>query len=119
MRFAKAAQQAGVSHCSSVSSARANSSSWFVFMKTKGQLEEVMSGMGFSYTSIFRPGFLNRGNTDRLGEKIASECKCHRSQTPTIDNTTHCIEVVPLFVRNHLFGIHSDVHQRIVCVNTG
>ena len=73
MRLAKAAQEAGVSHCSVVSSMGAKSSSWFLYMKTKGQVEEGLRGLGFSYTSIFRPGLLRRGNTDRLGEKIA--CK--------------------------------------------
>ena len=32
-----------------------------------------MRGMGFSYVSLFRPGLLNRGPTDRWAEKLAGE----------------------------------------------
>ena len=37
------------------------------------QLETAVRGMGFSYVSLFRPGFLNRGPTDRWVEKLAGE----------------------------------------------
>ncbi len=78
MRLAKAAREASVPHCSLLTSVGSNPNSWFLYTKTKGQLEEAIRGMSFSYTSVFRPGLLSeRGNVQRWGEKIASKFNSH------------------------------------------
>ena len=105
-----------MSHCSSVSSVGASSSSWFLYMKTKGQLEEAMIGMGFSYTSIFRPGYLNRGTTERFGEKIMCKQQSFSRQHATL---TKCVFLPCKLLSMVVLHAHSVVHQRIGCVNAG
>lgn len=41
-----------------------NPNSWMLYTKTKGQMEESTKGEGFGYTSIFRPGLLDRAQGD-------------------------------------------------------
>ncbi|XP_078384664.1 protein HTATIP2-like [Oculina patagonica] len=68
---AKIAKEANVPHVSYVSSQGAASSSFFLYLKTKGQVEDALKEMNFPKTSIFRPGFLDRGNKKRTVEKMA------------------------------------------------
>lgn len=57
-----------------VSSQGANPNSWFLYTQVKGQVENEMKGVGFSYTTVFRPGMLRgRGGEQRFGEKLV--CK--------------------------------------------
>ena len=60
-------------HCSLLTSGRSNPNSWFIFARTKGELEKSVKGLEFSYTSIFRPGILERGDLTRFEEKIVSK----------------------------------------------
>ena len=60
-------------HCSLLTSFGSNPNSWFLYPRTKGELETSVKGLEFSYTSIFRPGLLGRGESARLGEKIVSK----------------------------------------------
>ena len=61
-------------HCSLLTGAGAKANSWFLYMKTKGELEEDTKKERFEYTSIFHPGLLDREQVNKtLGEKIASE----------------------------------------------
>ena len=73
LRVIKLARTAGVGHCSLVSSKGANLSSWLLYFSTKGQMEASAVEEKFEYTSIFRPGVLNRGQSRRTLEKIS--CK--------------------------------------------
>ncbi|XP_029198753.1 protein FMP52, mitochondrial-like [Acropora millepora] len=70
---AKIAKDAKVAQMAYVSSDRADSSSFFLYLKTKGQVEDALKEMHFPKTSIFRPGVLDRGSQKkRFGEKLAS-----------------------------------------------
>jgi len=61
-----------VPHFSIVSSAGANSKSWFFYPKTKGQIEEALKGLNLPHLSILQPGLLlNRQNDYRFGESVA------------------------------------------------
>ncbi|KRX06872.1 hypothetical protein PPERSA_11517 [Pseudocohnilembus persalinus] len=69
--FADLAVKFGIPHYSLVSSIGANSSSWFLYMRTKGQVEETLKQKNLKGLSIFQPGvLLNRNNDFRIGEKI-------------------------------------------------
>jgi len=62
-----------VPHYSLVSSIGANPKSWFLYPKTKGQVEEALKSLKLPQLSILQPGILlNRQNDDRFGEKIAA-----------------------------------------------
>lgn len=45
---------AGIGHFSYISSAGANKNSWFLYMKTKGEVEEALAAQQFPHLSIFR-----------------------------------------------------------------
>eukprot|EP00731_Ephydatia_muelleri_P016869 Em0009g1293a len=68
LKLIRAAREAGVPHCSVVSSLGADQNSWFLYMKTKGEIEEAVRQLSFPITTIFRPGVLGRTNPS-LGEK--------------------------------------------------
>ena len=95
LKLIRAAREAGVPHCSVVTSQGANPNSWFLYMKTKGevqactlatrartythtythththmQMEEAVRQLNFPSVTIFRPGVLGRSNS-RFGEKFA------------------------------------------------
>jgi len=53
-----------------LSSTGASSSSWFLYMKTKGEVEDIVKAAKFPRTGIFRPGLLDRGDEARMNEKI-------------------------------------------------
>lgn len=69
---AKIAKEANIHHMSLVSSQGASASSFLLYLKTKGQVENALKDMQFQNTSIFRPGVLDRGNKKRFVEKMAS-----------------------------------------------
>lgn len=73
-RLIKQAKLAGVSHCSLLTSMGSNPNSWFLYTKTKGVMEESTKGEKFAYTSIFRPGLLDRGQVEdsRFFEKVVN-----------------------------------------------
>ena len=73
IRLIKLSHQAGVSHCSLLTSVGSNPNSWFLFPRTKGELETSVKGLEFGYTSIFRPVLLGRGDSARFAEKVASK----------------------------------------------
>lgn len=56
MEIAKAAKEAGVATFVVVSSVGASASSPFLYMKTKGRLEDDVIALGFPRTIILRPG---------------------------------------------------------------
>ena len=76
-----ASKKAGVSHFSLLTSRGANANVWasnwaifhpLLYLKSKGEIENEVIGMGFARTSIFRPGLLRRGNAARWEEKLTS-----------------------------------------------
>ena len=74
LRLIKLAKQAGVGHCSLLTSYGSKSSSWFLYMRTKGEMEDSTKSEKFEYTSIFQPGYLNRQMEDRsFAEKLMSK----------------------------------------------
>ena len=73
IRLIKLAHQAGVPHCSLVTSCLSNPNSWFLLFQTKGELETSVTDLEFSYTSIFRPGLLDRGDATTCLEKVAGK----------------------------------------------
>ncbi|PRP77284.1 hypothetical protein PROFUN_14353 [Planoprotostelium fungivorum] len=97
--FARLAKEAGIKNMHYVSSMGANKNSWFLYPKTKGEIEESLKEMEFDRLIIYRPGFLNRGGAARTVEKIAQfvmpsipvsvvgAAICHLGQKITIDGT--------------------------------
>ena len=71
LRLIRLAREVSVSHCSLVTSTGSKSSSWFLYLKTKGELEEAVRNEHFEFMSIFRPGLLERGGAKRFVEKVA------------------------------------------------
>ncbi|EFA80926.1 putative transcription coactivator [Heterostelium album PN500] len=70
--FSRLAKEANIEQMHLLTSQGANPNSWFLYMKTKGEIEEAMKRDTFKNLYIYRPGFLNRGATDRFGEKALS-----------------------------------------------
>lgn len=73
MNFALLAKELDVKHYGLLSSTGADATSMFLYMKTKGRVEQSLKDLKLSQLSIYRPGLLlNRRNDSRVGEKIGS-----------------------------------------------
>ena len=79
---AKASKASGVRHFSLVSAVGANPGLWasdwkpfhgLLYSQTKGKAEEAVKSEGFAYTTILRPGFLERGDLARGVENFFSK----------------------------------------------
>ncbi len=72
LSFASAARNAGVRHMISVSSVGASAKSGNLYLRTKGEAEAALSGMGFERLDIIRPGLLTGGRRldSRPGESL-------------------------------------------------
>ncbi|KAF2071864.1 hypothetical protein CYY_006813, partial [Polysphondylium violaceum] len=68
--FTKLSKEAGIENMHLLTSQGANAKSWLLYTKTKGEIEERTKKEGFATLSIWRPGFLDRGRTDRTLENI-------------------------------------------------
>jgi len=68
---AKITEMMKIHHLSVVSSQRASSDSWFNYLKTKGQAEDVIMKIDIPCISILKPGFITDRDESRTGEKIA------------------------------------------------
>jgi uncharacterized protein YbjT (DUF2867 family) len=68
--FAKIAFANGVSHFVLLSAVGVNAKSRIFYNRMKGSLEEALKRIGFQHLMILQPGFIERPNSDRLGEKI-------------------------------------------------
>ncbi len=66
--FAKAAKENGVEDFILVSSYGANPDSKIFYSRMKGELEQAIKKLKFDKTTFFRPGMLERKNSDRSGE---------------------------------------------------
>ena len=60
----------GVNNFMLLSSTGASSSSWFLYPKTKGEIEDAVRNAGFARAEIFRPGLLDRGDERRANESL-------------------------------------------------
>lgn len=67
-----AAKKKNVSYFSQVSSSNANSSSFFLYPQTKGQIDDYMMAQKFDRMFIARPGLLNRKEKSRMWETVAN-----------------------------------------------
>lgn len=70
LKFAEIAKQNGVSSFVLISAANANAQSNIFYSRIKGQLEEEIASLSFQQYIIFRPGMLQRPNSDRFFEKM-------------------------------------------------
>lgn len=70
--FAEAARRAGARHMVTVSSVGADADSRNFYLRTKGEMERALDGLGFERLDIFQPGLLRgeRGGERRPGERI-------------------------------------------------
>eukprot|EP01133_Synstelium_polycarpum_P001466 gene1466-1703_t len=68
--FSRLAKEANVQSMHLLTSAFSNANSWFLYMKTKGEIEEEMKRQQFKSLSIYRPGALDRGIGDRPWENV-------------------------------------------------
>ncbi|HEX8623669.1 MAG TPA: NAD(P)H-binding protein [Allosphingosinicella sp.] len=70
--FARAAAAAGARRMVTVSSAGADPGSSNFYLRTKGEMEAALEGMGFERLDILQPGLLRgpRGGDRRLGERV-------------------------------------------------
>ena len=87
--FAKAAKENNVQDYILVSAYGASPDSKIFYSRIKGELEEAVKNLKFEKTTIFKPGMLERKNTDRNGEvfglkiiKFLNKFGLFKSQTP-------------------------------------
>lgn len=69
-KFAGLAKQNGVPRAVVVSAYGASTTSKVFYSRMKGELDEHIANLGFDQWIIFRPGFLLRKDTDRMGERM-------------------------------------------------
>ncbi len=62
----------GISHYLLCSSVGADENSWFLYPRTKGQVERDLKAKKLPLLSIFRPGVLENRHEPRFGEKLGS-----------------------------------------------
>ncbi|WP_294296249.1 NAD(P)H-binding protein [uncultured Chryseobacterium sp.] len=70
--FAKAAKENSVEDYILVSSYGANPKSKIFYSRMKGELEEAVKQLHFNKITIFKPGMLERKDSDRAGEVLGS-----------------------------------------------
>lgn len=70
--FAKAAKENNVGDYILVSAYGANPKSKIFYSKMKGELEEAVKKLHFEKITIFKPGMLERKDSDRTGEVLGS-----------------------------------------------
>jgi len=70
--FAKAAKENNVEDYILVSAYGANPNSKIFYSKMKGELEEAVKQLHFTKITIFKPGMLERKDSDRAGEVLGS-----------------------------------------------
>jgi hypothetical protein len=88
-QFAKSAKENGVEDYILVSAYGANPESKIFYSKMKGELEEAVKNLKFGKTTIFKPGMLERKDSDRNGEllglkalKFVNKLGLFKSQEP-------------------------------------
>jgi uncharacterized protein YbjT (DUF2867 family) len=72
LQFAEIAKRNGVSRMVLLSSYGASATSKVFYSQLKGKLEDAIAKLGFDSYIVFRPGLLERKDTDRAGERISA-----------------------------------------------
>ena len=72
LHFAKAAKENGVEDYILVSSYGANPKSKIFYSRMKGELETAVKNLHFERITIFKPGMLERKDSERTGEVLGS-----------------------------------------------
>ena len=72
LQFAKAAKENGVEDYILVSAYGANPQSKIFYSKMKGELEDAVRQLHFNKITIFKPGMLERKDSERTGEVLGS-----------------------------------------------
>lgn len=72
LHFAKAAKENGVEDYILVSSYGANPKSKIFYSRMKGELETAVKNLHFEKITIFKPGMLERKDSERTGEVLGS-----------------------------------------------
>ena len=65
-------REKGCEHFLLVSSIGADANSWFLYPKTKGEVENKLMSLDFPKLTIFRPSVLDREEDSRFVEKISA-----------------------------------------------
>eukprot|EP01097_Dermamoeba_algensis_P004435 TRINITY_DN2895_c0_g1_i1.p1 TRINITY_DN2895_c0_g1~~TRINITY_DN2895_c0_g1_i1.p1 ORF type:complete len:244 (-),score=83.73 TRINITY_DN2895_c0_g1_i1:152-850(-) len=86
-KFAELSKQNGVKRFHLVSSQGADASSWFLYLRTKGEADDKVASLGFDSTGIYRPGFLDRGDQARFKEKFIALF----ASTISVETVAHAI----------------------------
>ena len=71
LQFAEIAQRNGVSVMVLLSAYGASAKSNVFYSQLKGKLEDAIANLMFASYIVFRPGLLERKDTDRIGERIS------------------------------------------------
>ncbi|MDH5826738.1 NAD(P)H-binding protein [Sphingobacterium faecium] len=69
-QFAEIAFENGVSSFVLLSAVGVDAKSQVFYNRMKGSLEDVIKKIGFQHLLILQPGFIDRPNTNRMGEKV-------------------------------------------------
>ena len=72
LQFAEIAKRNGVTKMVLLSAYGASAASSMFYSQLKGKLEDAIVKLDFSSSFIFRPGLLEREDTDRTGERISA-----------------------------------------------
>jgi len=72
LRFAEIAKQNGITRMVLLSAYGASATSKVFYSQLKGKLEDAIAKLAFDSYIIFRPGLLERKDTDRAGERISA-----------------------------------------------
>ena len=59
--------------CALLTATNSNPASWFLYPKTKGEIEEAVAGLGFDRLDIYRPAFLKGRPSGRIMEELAGK----------------------------------------------
>ena len=70
LKFAELSKAGGATFFGLVSSQGANANSYFLYPRTKGEIENAVTKLGFDRTYISRPGLIGRGDKSRGVEKF-------------------------------------------------
>ena len=77
INFAVVCKDIEIPYFSLLTSGGADSTSSFLYMRTKGEVEEAIRALGLKHLVIFRPGLLTDRNNDfRVGEKLLGYVPC-------------------------------------------
>lgn len=72
LKFAEIARRKGVPQMVLLSAYGASATSKVFYSQLKGKLEDAISKLTFGNCVVFRPGLLERKDTDRIGERISA-----------------------------------------------